>query len=198
LTLKQRSRMSAERYYLKFGNNMSRIAKKPILIPEKTEVSMKDGVLTVKGPLGEIKKSISSVIDIKVDGKEVSFTNKLVNPESKALIGTYASHLRNMLAGVHKPFEKKLIIDGIGYKYDVKPKEMILSVGLSHQVKVEIPAGLKVVADKNNLSISGIDCELVGSFANKIKSIKRPEPYKGKGIRYEGEIIRRKQGKKAA
>lgn len=177
---------------------MSRIAKKPIQIPEKTEITFKDGVVSVKGPLGEIKKTLKPIVDIKVENKTVVFILKIDTLEARALWGTYASHIKNMIAGVNKVYEKKLVIEGIGYKYDVKPKEIILSVGLSHQVKIEIPAGLKVTAEKSTLSISGIDCELVGSFANKIKSIKRPEPYKGKGIRYEGEIIRRKQGKKAA
>ncbi len=177
---------------------MSRIAKKPIQIPEKTEVSVKDGFLVVKGPLGELKKSFKPSVSIKVEGKEVILTPVEETLEALALWGTYAAHLRNMLEGVHKPFEKKLVIEGIGYKFDVKPKDITLSVGLSHTVKVEIPAGLKVVAEKATITISGIDKDLVGSFANKIKAIKKPEPYKGKGIRYEGENIRRKQGKKAA
>ena len=177
---------------------MSRIAKKPIQIPEKTEVSVKEGFLIVKGPLGELKRPVKSSIDIKVEGKEVIITPKDNTLEAQALWGTYGAHLRNMLEGVHKPYEKKLVIEGIGYKFDVKPKDITLSVGLSHTVKVEIPAGLKVTAEKATITISGIDKDLVGSFANKIKAVKKPEPYKGKGIRYDGEIIRRKQGKKAA
>ncbi len=176
---------------------MSRIAKKPIPVPAKTEVSYANGTLTVKGPLGTLVKEFRPEIEVKVENNEVSLVPVRNSLDILALWGTYASHLRNMLAGVHTPYQKKLIVEGIGYKSDVKGKELVLSLGFSHQVKVIVPDDLKVTADKNVITVSGIDCEKVGQFVAKVRSLKKPEPYKGKGIRYEGEVIRRKQGKKS-
>lgn len=176
---------------------MSRIAKKPITIPEKTEVSYSGGTFSVKGSLGEIKKQFRPEIDIKIENGLVTLTPKSKSIETGSLIGTYASHIRNMLAGVNKAYEKKLIVEGIGYKSDVKGKDLNLAVGFSHPVKVTIPDGLKVTSEKNTITISGIDPEVVGQFAASVRSIKKPEPYKGKGIRYSDEVIRRKQGKKS-
>ncbi len=118
--------------------------------------------------------------------------------ESQALVGTYASHVRNMLEGVTKGFTKKLLVEGVGYKWDVQGKTVNLALGFSHPVKVEIPEGLTVKAEKSTLIIEGSNKEAVGQFAANIRALKKPEPYKGKGIRYDGEVIRRKQGKKAA
>ena len=176
---------------------MSRIAKKPIAIPAKTEVSYSSGVLTVKGPLGEIKKSFNSDISIKVENNEITLTPTRQSLDVLALWGTYASHIRNMLEGVNKAFEKKLIVEGIGFKSDIKGKEIHLALGFSHPVVRPIPEGLKVTAEKNVITVSGIDSEAVGQFTAKIRALKKPEPYKGKGIRYSDEVIRRKQGKKS-
>ncbi|MDO8575341.1 MAG: 50S ribosomal protein L6 [bacterium] len=177
---------------------MSRIAKKPILIPEKTTATFANGILTIKGALGELKKAIKPVIDIKIADGSITLIPVDSNIETLALWGTYASHTRNMLAGVSKLYEKRLIIEGIGFKCDIKPKEIILNLGFSHQIRKDIPEGIKIVADKSAVIISGISKDAVGAFASVIRSLKKPEPYKGKGIRYDGEIIRRKQGKKAA
>lgn len=177
---------------------MSRIGKRAISIPEKTEVTVADGVLTVKGPLGELTRTIHPAISIVVSGNEVTVSPKKLTLESKALWGTFASHLKNMLSGVNKPFEKKLILEGIGFKSEVKGSTIVFALGFSHPVVVEIPKELKVTAEKNNISVSGIDKELVGGFAADIRALKKPEPYKGKGMRYEGEVIKRKQGKKTA
>ena len=181
---------------------MSRIAKKPISIPEKTDVSYSSGILTIKGPLGELKKNFRTEIDIKIEtteeGKKViSLIPTRQSLDILALWGTYASHIRNMLEGVNKVFEKKLIVEGIGFKSDVKGKELQMALGFSHPVKVEIPEGLKVTAEKNVITVSGIDIEKVGQFVAKVRALKKPEPYKGKGIRYSDEVIRRKQGKKS-
>lgn len=176
---------------------MSRIAKKPIAIPAKTEVSYTSGVLTVKGPLGEIKKSFNTDIAIKVENNEITLTPVRQSLDILALWGTYASHIRNMLAGVNAAYEKKLIVEGIGFKSDVKGKEIHLALGFSHPVVRTIPDGLKVTAEKNVITVSGIDAEKVGQFTAQIRSLKKPEPYKGKGIRYSDEVIRRKQGKKS-
>ena len=125
-------------------------------------------------------------------------TSESEAPETPILLGTYYSHIKNMIAGVNKPYEKKLIVEGIGFKADVKGKDLVLALGFSHTITMPIPADLKVVSEKNNLTISGIDCEKVGQFAAEIRSKKKPEPYLGKGVRYADEVIRRKQGKKAA
>lgn len=176
---------------------MSRIAKKPITIPEKTDVKYSAGLLTVKGPLGEISKTFRPEIAIKVENNEIILTPIRESLDILALWGTYASHIRNMLAGVHKAFEKKLIVEGIGYKSDVKGSELHLALGFSHPVMRPIPAGLKVTAEKNVITVTGIDSETVGQFTAQVRSLKKPEPYKGKGIRYSDEVIRRKQGKKS-
>ncbi|MDQ5893404.1 MAG: large subunit ribosomal protein [Patescibacteria group bacterium] len=176
---------------------MSRIAKRPIAIPEKTDVSYSAGVLTVKGPLGELKKTLRPEISIKVENNEISLVPVRHSLDVLALWGTYASHIRNMLAGVHTAFEKKLIVEGIGFKSDVKGKELHLSLGFSHPVMRVIPDGLKVTAEKNVITVSGMDTEKVGQFVAQVRSLKKPEPYKGKGIRYSDEVIRRKQGKKS-
>ena len=176
---------------------MSRIAKKPIAIPEKTEVAFSAGALTVKGPLGELKKELRPEIEVKIEGREVTLTPVRESLDILALWGTYGSHLKNMMAGVNTLFQKKLIVEGIGFKSDVKGKELVMALGFSHPVNIDIPDTLKVTAEKNVITISGMDCEAVGQFAAKVRGMKKPEPYKGKGIRYDNEVIRRKQGKKS-
>lgn len=175
---------------------MSRVAKKPITIPEKTTVTVAGVTVTVKGPLGEISRAFKPGVEFKVEGNTVVVT--LHRPEDYMLWGTYASHLKNMITGVTAGFAKKLVIEGIGFKSDVKAGKLDLSLGFSHPISVEIPKDLKVTAEKNVISVSGVSNEKVGEFASKVRALKKPEPYKGKGIRYEGEVIRRKQGKKAA
>ena len=176
---------------------MSRLAKKPIVLPAKTELSVAGGVMRVKGPKGELSKATHRHIGIEVTPEGVVVTKKIDNLETRALVGTYASHVRNMVKGVTEGFTKKLLVEGVGYKWDVAGKTLNLALGFSHPVKVAIPAGLEVKAEKSALTISGPDKEVVGQFAANIRALKKPEPYKGKGIRYEGEVIRRKQGKKA-
>ena len=177
---------------------MSRIGKKPITIPEKTEVSFTDGLLVVKGPKGELSRKFRDDILIKIEEKEISLKPAKDTVLAKALWGTYSSHISNMIQGVNTPFEKKLIIEGIGFKSDIQGKKLTMALGFSHPVEMEIPEGLEATAVKNVITVTGINKELVGQFASKIKAKKKPEPYKGKGIRYEGEVVRRKQGKKAA
>lgn len=154
--------------------------------------------MTIKGPLGSLTKLFKPHIGVTIDSNGITLVPTNETLQAKALWGTYASHIKNMIAGVNKVFEKKLVIEGIGYKADVKGKDLVLSVGFSHTVVLPIPADLKVSTEKNNISVSGIDCEKVGQFAAQIRSSKKPEPYLGKGIRYSDEMIRRKQGKKAA
>jgi large subunit ribosomal protein L6 len=177
---------------------MSRIGKKVITIPDKTEVTNASGVISVKGPVGTLSRTFKSNIDVLINGKEITLTPKALTLENKALWGTYSSHLQNMIKGVNTPFVKKLIIEGIGYKSEVKGTNLVLALGFSHPVNVAIPAELKVTAEKNVLTISGMDKEKVGEFTANIRALKKPEPYKGKGIRYENEVVKRKQGKKTA
>jgi large subunit ribosomal protein L6 len=177
---------------------MSRLAKRPIAIPQKTEVVISGSTLTVKGPKGTLEKPLHRLVSIEVGAEGVQVSPKGDTLQSRALIGTYASHVRNMIAGVNTGFTKKLLVEGVGFKWEVQGKTLNLALGFSHPVKVAIPEGLTVVADKATLTISGFNKELVGQFAADIRAMKKPEPYKGKGIRYEGEVVRRKQGKKAA
>ncbi len=176
---------------------MSRIGKKGIIIPEKTEVLINSGVVSVKGPKGSLERNFRSDIFIAIDGKHISLSVPKENKQIRALWGTYASHIKNMIEGVNNGFEKKLILEGVGYKSQVSGNKLILALGFSHPVEVVIPEGLNVKSEKNILTISGIDKELVGGFSAKIRTLKKPEPYKGKGFRYFDEIIRRKQGKKS-
>ncbi|MBX4189175.1 50S ribosomal protein L6 [Candidatus Parcubacteria bacterium] len=177
---------------------MSRIGKQIITLPEKTEVTLSGHLVVVKGPLGEIRKDFKPTIEVVVNGREVTLEPKSHTLESRALWGTYASHMKNMVLGVNKPFEKKLILEGIGFKSEVKGDEIVFALGFSHPVKVSIPTSLKVTAEKNVITISGVNKEEVGEFAGKIRALKKPEPYKGKGMRYDTEVIKRKQGKKTA
>ena len=175
---------------------MSKIGKQIVDIPQGTEVKLVDGVLSVKGPEGAFSKNFRDNIKIQINENKITFVPVKNDIFSRSLWGTYASHVKNMIAGVNKEFEKKLIIEGVGFKSEVTGEDLVLALGFSHPVKVPIPADLKVTAVKNNISIIGIDKERVGEFAAKLRSLKKPEPYKGKGIRYQEEIIRRKQGKK--
>ncbi len=176
---------------------MSRIGKKIIEIPAKTEVTVVSGTVTVKGPLGTLSKVVRPSVVVSVAENVVTLTPENHELGNLSLWGTYSSHIQNMIAGVNKPFEKKLVVEGIGFKSEVKATDLHLALGFSHPVKVAIPAGLKVTAEKNLITISGIDSEVVGQFAASVRALKKPEPYKGKGIRYQDEVIRRKQGKKS-
>lgn len=176
---------------------MSRIGKKPIKIPAKTEVTISDGVVTVKGPLGQISKSYKPMITIKTEGDEVILTTNDDGLETNAMWGTYASHITNMIEGVNKEYVKKLIIEGVGYRSEVKGDKLVLLVGFSHPVEIPIPTGIKCTTEKGEITIAGIDKEMVGQFAAEVRSYKKPEPYKGKGIHYSDEVVRRKEGKKA-
>jgi len=176
---------------------MSRIGKKLIDIPEKTEITISEGLVTVKGPLGELKLAYKPVIEIKQEEGKISVIPKDDKIFTRSLWGTYNSHITNMIAGVNKEYEKKLIIEGVGYKVAIQESKIVLNVGFSHQVKLNIPEGITCKIEKSEISISGIDKEKVGQFAAEIRAQKKPEPYKGKGIRYGDEVVRRKEGKKA-
>jgi large subunit ribosomal protein L6 len=175
---------------------MSRIGKQEIIIPAGVEVTKNGGTYTVKGPKGSISKDFRDDITITIADKKITLDVKRNDKFSKSLWGTYASHIKNMIAGVQTPYQKKLILEGVGFKSEVKGKEIHFALGFSHPVIVKIPEGLTVTAEKNIITVSGIDKEMVGSFTASVRALKKPEPYKGKGMRYEDEVIRRKQGKK--
>jgi large subunit ribosomal protein L6 len=176
---------------------MSRLGKKLIPVPDKTKVSVSGEIVSVKGPLGELSRSFKPDIEILVQDGGISIKPKSKNTETAALWGTYVSHIKNMISGVNKAFVKKLIIEGIGYKVELKGDKLVFALGFSHPVVVSVPKGMIVTVEKNILSISGIDKEEVGQFTAKVRDLKKPEPYKGKGIRYETEVIKMKQGKKS-
>jgi len=181
---------------------MSRIGKQSVIIPEKTEVSVLDNVVSVKGPLGELTRTIHPSISVAVENNEVVVRPIETSLLSKSLWGTYSSHIKNMVKGVNEAFEKKLVVEGIGYRVKLSDsssgKTLDLTVGYSHPVIFEIPKGITVVVEKNNIKISGPDKEQVGQFAAEVRASKKPEPYKGKGIRYDDEVVHIKQGKKTA
>ena len=178
---------------------MSRLGKQPITIPTGVTVTLDENTLTVKGPKGELAKDFkTNLIAITLEGSVITFAPVGDDKLSQALWGTYASHVINMITGVTEGYVKVLEIEGVGYRWEVKGSEITMQVGFSHSVVIKIPDGITVVAEKSQLTITGFDKELVGSFAADVRSQKKPEPYKGKGIRYQGEYIRRKQGKKTA
>ena len=177
---------------------MSRLGKKEIAIPAGTEVILTQGEVSVKGKGGTLTRALHPGITTAVNGASITVTPANSSRLAKALWGTYAAHMRNMIAGVNTPFVKKLQVEGIGYKAELSGKQIKLAVGFSHPVLVQIPDGLTVGIDKNMITVTGADKEQLGEFAASVRAIKKPEPYKGKGIRYEGEVVRMKQGKKAA
>jgi large subunit ribosomal protein L6 len=175
---------------------MSRIGKQEIQIPDGVKVTKSGDTVTVVGPKGTLTKNFRDDITISIKGSVINLNIKRNDKFSKSLWGTYASHLKNMITGVQTPYQKKLILEGVGFKSEVKGKEFNFALGFSHPVIVKIPDTITATADKNNITITGIDKELVGSFTAGLRALKKPEPYKGKGMRYENEVIRRKQGKK--
>jgi large subunit ribosomal protein L6 len=178
---------------------MSRIGRKPITIIKGVKVEKKDNVLKVTGPKGELSVKIPSKIGVEIKENEIIVTRTSDAKIDKALHGTWRALLNNMIIGVSEGFQKKLEIVGVGYKAEPKGKKIQLALGYSHPILFEPPQGIKIeLPIPTNIIISGIDKQLVGQVAAKIRSFRPPEPYKGKGIKYEGEYIRRKAGKAAA
>lgn len=178
---------------------MSRIGKQTIIIPSGTEVKKSGINLSVVGPKGSISRDFPGDISINISENEITFTPaRMDDKKLLALWGTYASLVKNMIIGVNDGYTKKLILEGVGFKSEVVGSDLNLALGFSHPVKVAILEGLTVTAEKNVITVSGIDKDLVGRFTAEVRALKKPEPYKGKGFRYSDEVIRRKQGKKAA
>ena len=175
---------------------MSKVGKLPVAIPAGVTVNVANGVISVKGPKGELKQSFHDEIDIKVEGTEVVLTTKNNAKQTNAYHGLYRSLINNMVKGVTDGFTKTLVITGVGYRAEVKGKELVMNLGYSSDYIAIIPEGLTVVATPDGkLTVTGIDKQLVGEFCSQVRKLRKPEPYKGKGIRYETEVIRRKVGK---
>jgi large subunit ribosomal protein L6 len=178
---------------------MSRIGKKPISIPEKTEIKIEDQQISVRGLKGELKQTLPKFLKIEI--KENQLNIFVENPEEKnqrSCWGTFNVLISNMIHGVNQGFEKKLELVGVGYRAKTDNDKLILNIGFSHPVEFILPVGIKAIVEQNIITIQGIDKQLVGEIAAQIRKLKKPEPYKGKGIKYIDEIIRRKSGKKAA
>jgi large subunit ribosomal protein L6 len=178
---------------------MSRIGNKVINVPAGVTVNVADNNnVTVKGPKGELNFKFNDELEISVSATEVAVKRPNDTKEMKALHGTTRALLNNMVKGVSEGFKKQLEINGVGYRAALQGNKLVLSAGYSHNVEMEVPAGLKVELPKNTtIIISGIDKQLVGQFAAEIREVRKPEPYKGKGIKYSYETIRRKEGKTA-
>lgn len=174
-----------------------RIAKKPIAVPAKVQVTATGGELSVKGSKATLARPIHSSVSIEVTPEGVVIAPKDNSKLARALTGTFASHLTAMMQGVETPFKKVLQLNGVGYKVELRGTDLVFSVGFSHQVTLAIPKEITVTVVKNTITVEGSDKQQVGQFSAEIRAVKPPEPYLGKGIKYEDEVIRRKQGKKA-
>ena len=175
---------------------MSRIGRKPITIPAGVQVTLKDGVVTAKGPKGELSQKVHSNITVTIEGSEILVTRPNDEKENRALHGLTRTLIANMVEGVANGFSKELEVNGVGYRVAKQGKDLVMNLGFSHQVFVsEIPGISIEVPNPNKIIISGPDKQLVGQFAAEVREKRPPEPYKGKGIKYATETIRRKEGK---
>ncbi len=178
---------------------MSRIGKMPVTVPGGAEVTLSGNVVTVKGAKGQSTLQIPALITVAVEGGRVSVGRKNETKEARALHGTIRNTIKNMILGVQSGYVKELEIQGVGYKAQLQGKILVLSLGFSHDIKYEIPEGIKVeVAGATDLKVSGHEKALVGLVASRIRAFAPAEPYKGKGVRYKGEQVRRKEGKAVA
>ena len=176
---------------------MSRIGNRIITVPEGVTVENIDNVVTVKGPKGTLTQPMLKDITMKQEGNTI--TLERLNESAKAMHGTMNALVNNLIIGVTEGYSKSLEIIGVGYRFNVQGSKLVISAGYSHPVEMQVPAGLTVEANGNTeITIKGIDKVLVGEFAANVRKVRQPEPYKGKGIRYKDEHIRRKEGKKAA
>ncbi len=179
---------------------MSRIGVKPIALPAGVEVTVSDkNLVTVKGPKGELSQQVSNLIKVEVEEGTVRFSRSKDAREDRSQHGLARTLVNNMIVGVTEGFKKKLILNGVGYRAEKKGNKLVMNLGFSHPVEMEDPEGIKTeVPDALTVVVEGIDKALVGNYAAIIRDWRRPEPYKGKGIRYEDEVIRRKEGKTGA
>ena len=178
---------------------MSRIGKRVLSIPENVNVNIDNGIVTVKGPKGELSLNLVKNINVKVEDNTVVVEPLKEDKFTHAMHGTTNANIRNMIIGVTEGYTKNLEIVGVGYRFNASGNKLTISAGYSHPVVMEVPTGLSIKCPSNTeLEISGINKELVGEFAANVRKVRKPEPYKGKGIKYKDEYIRRKEGKKAS
>ena len=176
---------------------MSRIGKRIIVVPEGVTVKEENGIVTVTGPKGTLEQKMLKDITMTQTDNNITLDRK--NEAAKAMHGTMNALIQNMIKGVKDGFEKELEIIGVGYRFNVQGKKLVINAGYSHPVEMIVPEGLTVEAKSNTeITIKGIDKVAVGEFAANVRKVRKPEPYKGKGIRYKEEHVRRKEGKKAA
>lgn len=176
---------------------MSRIGNRKIEVPEGVTVKVENDIVTVTGPKGSLSQKMLKGISLEQEGNKITLTR--VNDAAKAMHGTMNALLHNMILGVTKGYEKGLEIIGVGYRFNVAGNKLTINAGYSHPVVMDVPEGLMVEAPSNTeIVVKGIDKVLVGEFAANVRKVRKPEPYKGKGIRYKDEHIQRKEGKKAA
>lgn len=180
---------------------MSRIGNKIIIVPEGVQVTLEGLKVGVKGPKGALTKEVPSLLDIRLSQNQLSLQPKDkegMTKQTHALWGTWRQLIANMITGVKDGYEKKLEIEGVGYRAALQGQELVIEIGFTNPVKFQIPQGLTVLVEKNVVSIAGIEKDVVGQFAATVRKTRKAEPYKGKGIKYVGEQIRRKLGKRAA
>lgn len=177
---------------------MSRIGYKPIMVPKGVKIAVQGSKVNVEGPKGKLAEELATnLVTVAIKGDELNVERANDEKQTKAFHGLYRNLINNMVIGVTEGFKKTLVINGVGFKAEVQGKLLVLSLGYSSDVYVGIPEGLAVAVEANNqkVVVSGIDKQLVGQFASEIRGLRKPEPYKGKGIRYETETIRKKVGK---
>ena len=178
---------------------MSRIGNRELEIPTGVTVTVNENVVTVKGAKGELNLTLKEGINVKVEENKLTVESTGKGKFDNAMHGTTNSLIKNMITGVSKGYSKGLEIIGVGYRFQVRGTELVINAGYSHPVTLKIPQGLTIETVSNTeITVNGIDKELVGEFAAKVRKVRKPEPYKGKGIRYKDEFIRRKEGKKAS
>lgn len=177
---------------------MSRLGKLPIKLPDTVEAKIENNFIVVKGPKGELKQELNNIVKVDiVDGEIQVSINDITDKKEKAFWGLFRSLINNMVVGVTDGFEKKLEVNGVGYRVAISGKKLTLNVGYSHPVDFMLPEGIDGAVEANVITISGFDKQLVGEMAAQIRKVRKPEPYKGKGIKYVDEVIIRKEGKTA-
>ena len=175
---------------------MSRIGRLPIDMPKTVKASIADGIITVEGPKGKLTQAISPAIDVAIEADKIVVSRQNEEKSTKAAHGLMRQLIRNMVIGVSEGFQKNLVIIGVGYKADLQKNILVMTLGYANDIEYVIPEGIKVALDgPTKISVSGIDKQLVGQTAAEIRSLRKPEPYKGKGVRYDNEVVRSKSGK---
>ena len=177
---------------------MSRIGKKPITVPKGVTVSLKGQEIAVKGPKGELKRAVAPLVKVAVDKSSVTITRESDEGPIRARHGLVRALINNMVEGVTKGFERKLEINGVGFRAEVKGPTLTMALGFSHPVNFSLPKGVTATVDKNIVILAAVDRELLGATAAKVRELRPPEPYKGKGVKYVEEVIKRKVGKTGA